>query len=152
MGRDVIIDFKVCSLPFFGGMLTKPSLQGTENLWKKIVYNPALVTPELVKMCYELGSLPGATESLLCVVHASIDIFGQRTKLTKILLKDLNKINVPTLIFWGRQDRIIPVKHASIAAARIPKAKLVVFDKCGHMPMFEYPDGFNKITLDFLAK
>jgi pimeloyl-ACP methyl ester carboxylesterase len=151
MGRDVIADFKICSVPFLGEMLIKPSLQGTENLWHKIVYDPALVTPELVKMCYGLGSLPGAMESLLSVLRSGIDFFGQRAKLTKQLLKDLSKITAPTLIFWGRQDRIIPVKHAAIAAAKIPNAKLIVFDQCGHMPMFEYPEGFNKTTLEFLA-
>ena len=136
---------------FAGELLIKPSPKGTENLWRKIVHDPALVTPQLVKMCYELGSLSGATESLLSVLRSGINLFGQRTKLTRLLLKDLKKINVPTLILWGRQDRIIPIKHASITAASIPNAKLVVFDKCGHMPMFEYPEGFNKITLDFLA-
>ena len=139
-------------MPFLGELLIKPSLKGTENLWHKIVYDPALVTPQLVKMCYELGSLPGAMESLLSVLRAGINICGQRAKLTRLLLKDLAKITAPTLIIWGRQDRIIPVKHAPIAAAGIPNAKLNVFDKCGHMPMFEYPEGFNKITLDFLAK
>ena len=152
MGRDVIADFKICSVPFLGEMLIKPSLQGTENLWHKIVYDPALVTPELVKMCYGLGSLPGAMKSLLSVLRSGINFFGQRTRLTKQLLKDLSKITAPTLIFWGRQDRIIPVKHATVAAAKLPNAKLIVFDQCGHMPMFEYPEGFNKDTLEFLAK
>ncbi len=152
MGRDVIVDFKLCSLPFLGELLIKPSLKGVENLWRKIVYDPALVTPKLVKMCYELGTLPDATKSLLSVLRAGINLCGQRGNLTRLLLKDLDKISVPTLIFWGRQDRIIPVKHAEIAAARIPNAKLTVFDKCGHMPMFEYPEGFNKLVLEFLTK
>ena len=152
IGREVIIDFRLCSVPFLGELLIKLSLEGVEKLWQKIVYNQALVTPELIKMCYELGTLPYATKSLLSVLRAGINICGQRSKLTKLLLKDLDKINVPTLIFWGRQDRIIPVSHAKIATANIPNAKLIVFDKCGHMPMFEYPEGFNKITLEFLAQ
>jgi pimeloyl-ACP methyl ester carboxylesterase len=100
MGRDVIFDFKACSIPFLGELLIKPSLKGVEKLWRKIVYDPALVTPKLVKMCYQLGTLPDATKSLLSVLRAGIDICGQRARLTKPLLKDLDKINVPTLIFW----------------------------------------------------
>jgi pimeloyl-ACP methyl ester carboxylesterase len=152
MGRDVIIDFKLCSVPCLGEVLIKPSLKGVEKLWQKIVCDPTLVTPELVKMCYELGTLPNATKSLLSVLRAGINLCGQRTKLTKPLLENLDKINVPTLIFWGRQDRIIPVKHATITTMKIPYAKLIVFDKCGHMPMFEYPEGFNKLVLNFLVK
>jgi 4,5:9,10-diseco-3-hydroxy-5,9,17-trioxoandrosta-1(10),2-diene-4-oate hydrolase len=152
MGRDVIIDFRVCSLPFLGEVLIRPSLKGTENLWKKIVYDPVLVTSELVKMCYELGSLPGATKSLLSVLRAGINLCGQRSKLTKPLLKDLGKIVAPTLVFWGKQDRIIPVSHAQITTSKIRGAKLHIFDRCGHMPMFERPDEFNKIVLNFLAE
>jgi 4,5:9,10-diseco-3-hydroxy-5,9,17-trioxoandrosta-1(10),2-diene-4-oate hydrolase len=151
MGRDVIVDFKVCSLPFLGELLIKPSLEGTEKLWRKIVYDPALVTPDLVKMCYELGALPNAAKSLLSVLRAGINLCGQRAKLTKPLLKDLANITAPTLILWGKQDRIISVKHAPIAAAKIPGAKLHLFEKCGHMPMFEHPDEFNKLVLDFLS-
>ncbi|MHB8105265.1 MAG: alpha/beta fold hydrolase, partial [Dehalococcoidales bacterium] len=152
MGRDVIIDFKACSLPFLGEFLIQPSLKGTEKLWKQIVYDPALVTPELVKMCYELGALPGAAKSLLSALRAGINLGGQRTKLTKALLNDLGKIKSPTLVFWGKQDRIIPVAHAQITAAKIPGARLHVFDRCGHMPMYERPDEFNKMVLDFLAE
>jgi pimeloyl-ACP methyl ester carboxylesterase len=152
MGRDVIIDFRVCSLPFLGEFLIRPSLKGTEKLWKEIVYDPALVTPDLVKMGYELGSLPGASESLLIVLRAGINLWGQRADLTKSLLKDLGKIAAPTIIFWGRQDRIIPAAHAQIAASKIPGAELHIFDCCGHMPMFEHPNEFNKTVLDFLAE
>jgi pimeloyl-ACP methyl ester carboxylesterase len=152
MGRDVIIDFRVCSLPFLGEFLIRPSLKGTEKLWKEIVYDPALVTPDLVKMGYELGSLPGAYESLLIVLRAGINLWGQRADLTKSLLKDLGKIAAPTIIFWGRQDRIIPAAHAQIAASKIPGAELHIFDCCGHMPMFEHPNEFNKTVLDFLAE
>jgi pimeloyl-ACP methyl ester carboxylesterase len=152
MARDVIFDFKACSIPYLGEYLIKPSLKGVEKLWRKIVHDPALVTPQFVKMCYALGALPDATKSLLSVLRAGINVRGQRAGLTRLLLKDLEKISVPTLIFWGRQDRIIPVSQAKIVAAGIPSAKLIVFDKCGHMPMFEYPDAFNKFVLDFLSK
>jgi 4,5:9,10-diseco-3-hydroxy-5,9,17-trioxoandrosta-1(10),2-diene-4-oate hydrolase len=152
MGRDVIIDFRVCSLPVFGEILIRPTLEATEKLWRKIVYDQALVTPELVKMCYELGSLPGASKSLLTVLRSGINLCGQRAGLTKSLLGDLGKITAPTLIFWGKQDRIIPVAHARIDVSKIPASKLHIFDKCGHMPMFERPDEFNKMVLDFLAE
>jgi pimeloyl-ACP methyl ester carboxylesterase len=152
MDRDVIIDFRLCSIPYLGEFLIRPSLKGTEKLWKKIVDNPALVTPELVKLSYELAALPNATKSLLSVLRAGINLFGQRTELTKVLMKELGKITAPTLIFWGKQDRIIPVAHAQIAVSKIPGTQLHVFDECGHMPMFEYPEKFNKIVLDFLAE
>jgi len=153
MGRDVNIILRMFSVPFLGRILMgRPSLKSVEKLLRIIYYAPAVVTPELVRTTFELAVLPGATEALLSATHACINIWGQRAKYTKELLSNLGKITAPTLIFWGRQDRILPVAHAQIAASKIPGAKLHIFDNCGHCVMYEYPNEFNKLVLDFLAK
>jgi 4,5:9,10-diseco-3-hydroxy-5,9,17-trioxoandrosta-1(10),2-diene-4-oate hydrolase len=152
MGRDVIIDFKLCSLPIIGELLTRPSLKGTARLWKEIVYDAALITPELVNLGYGIISQPGAKKALLTTLRAGIDLRGQRAKLVDTLLSRLNTITAPTLVVWGKEDRIIPVAHARVAAAKIPGARLEIFDRCGHMPQLEHSDKFNKLVLDFLVE
>jgi 4,5:9,10-diseco-3-hydroxy-5,9,17-trioxoandrosta-1(10),2-diene-4-oate hydrolase len=153
MGRDVNLTLRLFSVPVLGKLLVgKPSLKSVEKLLKIICYDPAVVTPELVKISHELATLPGASKASLAITHAGINIFGQRAEYTRPVLGGLKTIAAPTLIFWGRQDRIIPVKHAQVAAAKIPLNELHVLDGCGHCAMFERPEEFNKITLDFLAK
>ena len=152
MGRDVISDFKLCSLPVLGELLTRPSLKGTARLWKEIVYDAALVTPELVNLSYGIISQPGAKKALLATLRVGIDLCGQRARLVNHLLSRLSTIIAPTLVVWGQQDRIIPVAHAQIAVDKIPGARLEIFDRCGHMPQLEHPEEFNKLVLEFLAK
>jgi 4,5:9,10-diseco-3-hydroxy-5,9,17-trioxoandrosta-1(10),2-diene-4-oate hydrolase len=152
MGREVILDFKVASLPLIGELLTRPSRKGTARLWKKVVYDSSLVTEGLVEECYGLFTLPGARKALLATVRACINLSGQRADLTGLLISKLGTITAPTLIFWGQQDRILPLAHAHIAMKKIPNARLHIFDRCGHMPQFEHPEEFNKLVLDFLAK
>jgi pimeloyl-ACP methyl ester carboxylesterase len=152
MGREVIIDFKVCSLPWLGELLSRPSLKGTSRLWKEIVHDPALVTTELVGLSYDLASQPGAQKALLSTLRAGINLWGQRGKLIKELMNRYGEITAPTLVVWGQQDRIIPVAHAHVAVAKITGARLEIYDQCGHMPQFEYPDKFNQLVLDFLAE
>ncbi len=152
MGRGVILDFKVASLPLIGEFLTRPSRKGTARLWKKVVYDSSLVTEKLVEEGYGLFTLPGARKALLATVRACINLSGQRADLTGLLISKLGTITAPTLIFWGQQDRILPLAHAHIAAKKIPNARLHIFDRCGHMPQFEHSEEFNKLVLDFLAK
>lgn len=152
MGRGVIPDFKLCSLPLVGELLIRPSLKGTVRLWKKIVYDSSLVTPELVDLPYHLAVQPGAKESLLATLRAGINLLGQKDKLTRQLLARLNTIKAPALVVWGKQDRIIPPAHARVAEDRMPSARLEFFDRCGHMPQLEYPEKFNELVLDFLAE
>jgi pimeloyl-ACP methyl ester carboxylesterase len=152
MGRGVNIILRLFSVPLLGKLIMgRPSPESVEKLLKNIFYDPALVTPELIKTTFELAVLPGTDRSLLSTTRACINICGQRAKYTKMLLSSLGKITAPTLILWGKQDKIIPVKHAPIAA-RIPGSKLYIYDKCGHAVMMERPDEFNKIVMNFLAE
>ena len=152
MGKDVILDFKLCSLPLLGELLILPSRRTTAGLWKKIVYNSSLVTEKLIKDSYALAALPGASKALLAALRSGINLYGQRSKLTNALIEKLGSIAAPTLIIWGKQDRIIPVAHAQVAVNKILGARLQIFDRCGHMAQLEHPEKFNKLVLDFLAE
>jgi pimeloyl-ACP methyl ester carboxylesterase len=54
----------------------------------------------------------------------------------------LGAIHAPTLILWGRQDRVIPLQFGESLRRGIAGAKLVAFDHCGHGPMIECPGPF----------
>jgi pimeloyl-ACP methyl ester carboxylesterase len=65
----------------------------------------------------------------------------------------LEEIGVPTLIVWGRNDRVVPVPAALSYKKRIgDNAELVIFDGCGHVPMMERPVRFNRVLRDFLKR
>jgi pimeloyl-ACP methyl ester carboxylesterase len=65
----------------------------------------------------------------------------------------LEEIEVPTLIVWGRNDRVVPVPAALSYKRRIgDNAELVIFDECGHVPQLERPLRFNRVLERFLAE
>lgn len=57
---------------------------------------------------------------------------------------------VPTLIVWGRGDRIIPVAHAVAAHEAIANSELAVFERVGHFPHAEDPDRFVDAVVTFV--
>ena len=57
----------------------------------------------------------------------------------------------PTLIVWGSEDRVLHVSGARILEAAMPKAKAVVMDKVGHIPMVERPRETAEAFKRFLA-
>lgn len=56
----------------------------------------------------------------------------------------------PTLVFWGRQDPGGTLAAAQAAVARMPAARLVDYDRCGHYPMIEHAQDWNREVLGFL--
>lgn len=57
----------------------------------------------------------------------------------------------PTLVIHGTEDKLITPENGRRLAARIPGARLELFDGCGHMPMYEQPARLAATVLDFLA-
>ena len=61
-------------------------------------------------------------------------------------------IDCPTLIVWGREDVLVPVKDADEFERLIPHSRQVVMDDTGHVPMLERPTTFNACLIEFLSE
>jgi pimeloyl-ACP methyl ester carboxylesterase len=64
----------------------------------------------------------------------------------------LGEIGVPTLLVWGKDDRITPPEIAEQFHARIRGSQLAYLPNCGHAPMLECPEAFDAIVSDWLAE
>ena len=60
-------------------------------------------------------------------------------------------VKAPTLIVWGRDDRVTPISAAAVYQKSIKGSKLVTVDGCGHRPEIEKSDQFIKEVQNFLA-
>ncbi|NYV75889.1 alpha/beta fold hydrolase [Streptomyces sp. UH6] len=63
----------------------------------------------------------------------------------------LSRIEVPTLLIHGRDDRVVSYETSLFLLANIPDSRLVVLNRCGHWAMIEHPDEFNRLVTDFVA-
>jgi pimeloyl-ACP methyl ester carboxylesterase len=63
----------------------------------------------------------------------------------------LARIEAPTLVVHGREDRMVPVANAEILAERIPRAELRILEDAGHLYSTEEPDVDEEIARFFLG-
>ncbi len=68
------------------------------------------------------------------------------------LNEQLGNLKVPTLVIWGRHDRLIHVSCAEVIHEKVPHSELVIFEDVGHIPMIEKPKKTAAVKLAFLAK
>ncbi|NCW88346.1 MAG: alpha/beta hydrolase, partial [Chitinophagia bacterium] len=106
-------------------------------------YDPAIATKELVDEVYSI------TNNRLKVIKI---IALAKSAIRNNLGEELNQIKVPTLLIWGNNDTITPPFVGQEFNKLIPNSELHFIDKCGHAPMMEVPDEFNKILHGFLNK
>lgn len=106
-------------------------------------YDPATATKELVDEVY--GIVNNRLKAIKIIALA-------KSAIRNNLGDELQQIKQPTLLIWGNNDTITPPFVAKEFNKLIPHSELYFIDKCGHAPMMEVPDEFNKILHGFLTK
>ncbi len=66
------------------------------------------------------------------------------------LRQQVRSIEMPTLVIWGRRDRMIPRRTPARISRDIPHALLVEMEESGHTPMHDDPAGFSRHVVSFL--
>ena len=106
-------------------------------------YDPKVATKQLVDEVFEI------TTNRLKVIKI---IALAKSAIRNNLGEELNEIKQPTLLVWGNNDTITPPFVGREFNRLIPNSELHFIDKCGHAPMMEVPDEFNRILHQFLQK
>ena len=106
-------------------------------------YDPTTATKELVDEVY------GITNSRMHVIKV---IALAKSAIRNNLGEELGQIKQPMLLIWGSNDVVTPPFVAKEFHRLVPQSELHFIDKCGHAPMMERPEEFNKILDAFLSK
>lgn len=67
------------------------------------------------------------------------------------LIAKVKMITLPTLILWGREDRVFPLRVGELLHEVLPNSTLEVIDECGHIPQEEKPDETIQLIRRFLS-
>ncbi len=113
-----------------------------KNKTAQTFYDPAVATPALVDEVFEI------TKNRIKVIKI---ISLAKSAIRHNLGEELNQIQHPTLLIWGKNDIVTPPFVAEEFKKLIPNSQLHFIDKCGHAPMMEVPVEFNNILEKFLG-
>ncbi len=124
-----------------GGELPKVTREFIHTKACEIFYDPGHVTEEIIDDVQEMLRDRTYVRFLIRVAKATRDYNVK---------SELEKIKIPTLIVWGRNDRITPPEVAQEFKEHIENAQLVFLDRCGHSPPIEQPEVFSRLLRAFL--
>jgi pimeloyl-ACP methyl ester carboxylesterase len=94
----------------------------------------------LDELAEEHGARAGFTWANPAMARSTFAIFRAWSTLGKASLwSSAPRVRAPTLVVWGREDRIISVRRAMRTARAIPKARLLVLPRTGHVAQMERP-------------
>jgi pimeloyl-ACP methyl ester carboxylesterase len=153
LGPEVSPFIRAITTPGFHQVMGALTLPGVRHVGKaglrSLARVPSKYTRDLdeVAEIYESFKDPAARHAIRHVVRAVVDWRGQvvtmadRAYLTQAM---------PMAVVWGRQDQVIPVSHASLAAEMAPDARVEVIPNASHFPHRDHPQRFVKIVHEFI--
>ncbi len=117
-----------------------PTHENVAHAFKEFSYDPKKVSEKTNKEFINRMNYPNAKHAFMSTAWS--------IKHNPDLKDRISKIKVPTLLIWGRQDKILPVYYSR--KFKIPDIKTVIMDHCGHTPHVEKPTEFSNYVLKFL--
>jgi pimeloyl-ACP methyl ester carboxylesterase len=152
-------------LPFFSALpsegiirlvefVEEPTRDRLVQWMRSMVHDPAVLTDEFVEMRWRTASDPEALAGIRQIYSREMLSVLREMMLasTAAELDLLRKIEAPTLITWGRDDRVTPLDGAIAPMRMIRKCELHVFFDCGHWSMLERKAEFESVVLSFLSR
>jgi pimeloyl-ACP methyl ester carboxylesterase len=144
--KKIPIGFRLARMPVINNLLLyitprsvfESSLHGSVSV-------QSIVTPEAIDRYWELNRYPGNRAGTL----ARFALVHNNHPATKA---QLATIKAPTLILWGEEDSLIPVRSAKWFADSIPGATAILYPRVGHLPMEETPERSAADVLAWLSK
>lgn len=118
---------------------TYPKRNNYEYIKKKaqeVFHDPKIATKELVDDIFKVVNDRMKVIRTLALAKSAI---------RHNMAKELPKMNIPTCLIWGKNDNVTPPDVAEEFKKLLPDADLYWIDKCGHAPMMEHPETFNKL-------
>ncbi len=136
---------KLLSVPLINlGVYLIPSRVAVHAILRKAYYDPSKITEEQIAAYTAPIAAPGGKHALLetgkQLVPANFDE----------LIRKYKTIKLPTLIIWGRQDKIIPLKVGELLEQDLANSTLKIIEQCGHAPQEEKPEETVPLVLRFL--
>lgn len=110
---------------------------------QEVFYDPAIATKEVVDEIFASVNDRVRVIKTLAIAKSAI---------RHNMAKDLPSMHIPACIIWGKNDTVTPPEVAMDFQKLLPDANLFWIDKCGHAPMMEHPDEFNKILESWLKE
>ncbi len=154
LGREVTYALRLPTLPGYGEATVtwgKTPLGAFQRAWSRVPLlfgRPERVPAEWITEQTKIAQLPGFTEATMAALRAQVDMGGQR----EVLVDQLPHLGMPTLIIWGKRDRVFPYAQGQKAASCLRQCALELIPNCGHLPHVEQPECFAAIVARFLGR
>jgi pimeloyl-ACP methyl ester carboxylesterase len=149
LGLMALFPMATIALPLVARSLCR-NPRSRDRLLRSNVFDPSKIDPKWLDLRIAVFSIPHRELALRRLLKNNFNRHGALPQIYNYLVPNLSKINIPTLVFWGKQDPVIPVGHIKIFRDNMSEIEIEEIDRCGHWAQLECAELFNNRTTEYL--
>lgn len=119
--------------------------EGVASKMQRVIFDQALVTPEMLEEEWRINNSPGAKESFQALgayIESDLD--------AEVVGEALAAASFPVLLAWGEEDKTVAPSVGEKVRELVPRSRLVRFARAAHTAYYERAEAFNQALLDFM--
>lgn len=141
-GASGLLEKPLAETKRFKEIQTRPSKEWVAEKIGELFYDRQNVRAEDLERAHAALNVRGGARAMVRL---------SRTARRNNLTDELGQISAPTLLVWGREDIVTPPEAAKEFHRLLPNSRLEWFDRCGHVPMMEFPEKFSEMLVEFVG-
>ena len=115
-----------------------------QRVWNAMLTGDHELSEAELQEMYGLLNTPGARRAALNQIR---EIRGN-----PVDWKTSSRIRAPTLLIWGSQDKVVPLKYGERLNGNIPDSRLVILENAGHLPQWDVPGEIGSLLVGFFEE
>ena len=119
--------------------LTQENQEEALNALMPLMFKESLPESELAWMKEEAMKMSPNSAACILFSQSMVDF-----------REDLKDFDVPALLIFGADEKLLQTENGKFIAERMPNSKLVIFEESGHCPFLEEPNKFNQTVDEFI--
>ena len=105
---------------------------------EKLYFNTDIITRDMINEVLKFLRIDNVKDTLKIIKNEIINNQVQKNN----LVDEINSLNIPISVIWGKEDKIIPSNHSEVLNDKINN---ILEKECGHMAHIEKPSAVNKV-------
>lgn len=146
---EIPFSIRLGSFRFLPVLIRKVPLFFVKASARRTFYNHRLITSAWLEDAYRYINEPGTLRVMFSIIRSNISLAGLRKSLVAAFMKEINRLTIPTLILYGKKDKIVPNINSRLLHQYISGSKCIPFENCGHELQFECCGKFCEHVVSF---
>lgn len=149
---SIPLAIRLGSIGFLPKLIRRLPFRAAKAAARRTFYNHRMIDITWLESSYRYTNEPGTLRVMFSVIRSNMNLLGLRKSLVEHFFQNMNQFTVPTLILYGKKDRIVPNINSKELHKALHHAECIPVENSGHEMQYECCDLFCEQVIRFTGQ